>query len=92
MSNIVIKLIVSEVADPELHELLSGIYPRRRAERVRQLALNGLNGGFEHAITTKTAMGQPEQTPTLVLKEKENEAENNTETNMLFDDMPEDFE
>ena len=53
MSNIVIKLIVSEVADPELHELLSGIYPRRRAERVRQLALNGLNGAFERKHTVR---------------------------------------
>ena len=37
-------------------------------------------------------MEKPEQTPTLVLKKKENEAENTTETNMLFDDMPDDFE
>ena len=44
MSNIVIKLIISEKADPELHLLLSAIYPRRRAERIRQLAFDGLGG------------------------------------------------
>lgn len=44
MSNIVIKLIISEKADPELHQLLSAIYPRRRAERIRQLAFDALSG------------------------------------------------
>jgi hypothetical protein len=39
---IVMKISVDSAADPELFAYLVGIYPRRRAERMRLMALSGL--------------------------------------------------
>lgn len=39
---IVMKLIIDEHADPELYQYLLSVFPRRRAERIRMLAVNGM--------------------------------------------------
>ena len=93
MSNIVIKLIISEKADPELHLLLSAIYPRRRAERIRQLAFDGLGGKTATPLKIEKPMEEKNEIVELVMDEKSNQNESiyNQEINMLSEDLEDTF-
>ena len=93
MSNIVIKLIISEKADPELHQLLSAIYPRRRAERIRQLAFDGLGGKTATPLKIEKPMEEKNEIVELVMEEKSNQNESiyNQEINMLSEDLEDTF-
>ena len=93
MSNIVIKLIISEKADPELHLLLSAIYPRRRAERIRQLAFDGLGGKTATPLKIEKPMEEKNEIVELVMEEKSNQNESiyNQEINMLSEDLEDTF-
>jgi len=96
MSNIVIKLIISEKADPELHLLLSAIYPRRRAERIRQLAFDGLGGKTATPLKIEKPMEEKKEIveiAELVMDEKSNQNESiyNQEINMLSEDLEDTF-
>ena len=93
MSNIVIKLIISEKADPELHQLLSAIYPRRRAERIRQLAFDGLSGKTATPLKIEKPMEEKNEIVELVMEEKSNQNESiyNQEINMLSEDLEDTF-
>lgn len=42
-NKILIKVTIDATSDPEIYNLLTAINPRRRAERVRVLALDGLH-------------------------------------------------
>lgn len=95
-NKIVMKLTVDEQADPELYQYLSSIFPRRRAERVRILAANGMRittaisvNDFKegkHTESKTLAHSRKSVSDNNINPEKENKT-NNYDEEAIFNDI-----